>query len=198
MSENTIMTKLSFSYRLLRALGFNYPEDEYGDISILRIISQFFINMYHALLLSMMNWWILEPINPRGFRPFLLRRLGAKVGKNCYVGYEVYVDMNHADMISIADKVHIDNRCFLLCHKRNLDNYCIHDDYSKLGYKVKPIIIHEGCSIGSCSIIMPGVTIGEGAIIGAGSLVTKDIPAWTIATGRPAKVVKQIPHKQID
>jgi acetyltransferase-like isoleucine patch superfamily enzyme len=42
---------------------------------------------------------------------------------------------------------------------------------------------------------MPGVTIGEGAIIGAGSLVTKDIPAWTIATGRPAKVVKEIPER---
>ena len=39
---------------------------------------------------------------------------------------------------------------------------------------------------------MPGVTIGDGAIIGAYSLVTKDIPAWTIATGRPAKVVKNV------
>ena len=48
------------------------------------------------------------------------------------------------------------------------------------------------------SFIMPGVTIGEGAIVGAGSLVTKDIPAWTIATGRPAKVVKEIPHRKED
>ena len=39
---------------------------------------------------------------------------------------------------------------------------------------------------------MPGVTIGEGAVIGAGTLVTKDIPAWTIAIGRPAKVIKEI------
>ena len=43
---------------------------------------------------------------------------------------------------------------------------------------------------------MPGVTIGEGAIVGAGSLVTKDVPAWTIATGRPAKVVKEIPKRE--
>ena len=43
---------------------------------------------------------------------------------------------------------------------------------------------------------MPGVTIGEGAVIGAGSLVTKDIPAWTIAIGRPAKVVKHIPKRE--
>lgn len=44
------------------------------------------------------------------------------------------------------------------------------------------------------TMIMPGVTVGEGAIVGAGSLVTKDIPAWTIAAGRPAKVVKLIPQ----
>ena len=45
---------------------------------------------------------------------------------------------------------------------------------------------------------MPGVTIGEGAIVGAFSLVTHDIPAWTIAVGRPAKVVKQIPRRDIE
>ena len=47
------------------------------------------------------------------------------------------------------------------------------------------------------TMVMPGVTIGDGAIIGAYSLVTKDIPAWTIATGRPAKVVKEIPNREI-
>ena len=46
------------------------------------------------------------------------------------------------------------------------------------------------------TFVMPGVTIGDGAIVGAGSLVTKDVPAWTIATGRPAKVVKEIPKRE--
>jgi acetyltransferase-like isoleucine patch superfamily enzyme len=45
---------------------------------------------------------------------------------------------------------------------------------------------------------MPVVTSGDGAIIGAGSIVTRDIPAWTIATGRPARVVKQIPERKIE
>lgn len=52
--------------------------------------------------------------------------------------------------------------------------------------------------IGMESLIMPGVTIGDGAIVGAYSLVTKDIPAWTIATGRPAKVVKEIPEREVE
>ena len=45
------------------------------------------------------------------------------------------------------------------------------------------------------TVITPGVTIGEGAIVGAGSLVTKDIPAWTVAVGRPAKVIKHIKER---
>ncbi|MBR6243974.1 hypothetical protein IKR20_00195 [bacterium] len=46
------------------------------------------------------------------------------------------------------------------------------------------------------TIICPGVTVGEGAIVGAGSVVTKDIPAWSIAVGNPARVIKQIPEKR--
>jgi acetyltransferase-like isoleucine patch superfamily enzyme len=43
---------------------------------------------------------------------------------------------------------------------------------------------------------MPGVTIGEGAIVGAGALVTKDVPPYTIVVGRPAKVLREIPKRQ--
>ena len=83
----------------------------------------------------------------------------------------------------------------MLCHKHDLSNYYVGDDYAKLPYKTGEIHLGRGCSTGTDTIIMPGVCIGEGAIIGAGSLVTKDIPAWTIAVGRPAKVVKNIPHR---
>jgi hypothetical protein len=83
----------------------------------------------------------------------------------------------------------------LLCHQRDLSNYCVGDDYAKLGYKLGIIHMKKGSLVGMESFIMPGVTIGEGAIVGAGSLVTKDIPAWTIAAGRPAKVVKEIPQR---
>jgi len=46
------------------------------------------------------------------------------------------------------------------------------------------------------SFVMPGVTVGEGAIVGAGALVTKDIPAWTVAAGRPARVIRDIPKRE--
>ena len=186
---------LSYSYRFLRLLGFNYSEEEYGQVSLWRVFKQFFGNMYHALLLSMMNWWILEPINPRMFRAFLLRRLGCKVGKGVFIGDHVVVDENHADLITLDDNVHIAGGTRLLCHQRDLSGYYQGDDYAKLGYRLAPIHMKKGSLVGMESFIMPGVTIGEGAIVGAGSLVTKDIPAWTIATGRPAKVVKIIAER---
>lgn len=53
-----MMKKLSLTYRFLRFIGLNYSEEEYGDVSLFKVIGKFFGNMYHAFLLSMMNWVI--------------------------------------------------------------------------------------------------------------------------------------------
>lgn len=189
------MAKLSLTFRILRKLGFNYSETEYGQVSIYRVFKQAFGNIRRKFLQSMMDWAILEPLNPRRLRPILLRKIGCNVGKNVFVGDFVRVDLNHADMIEIEDGVHITSGCRLLCHQRDLSNYFVGDDYANLGYHVKKVVLKKGCSIGMETFILPGVVVGEGAIVGAGSLVTKDVPAWTIATGRPAKVIKEIPRK---
>jgi acetyltransferase-like isoleucine patch superfamily enzyme len=59
-----------------------------------------------------------------------------------------------------------------------------------------PIIIGDRVWIGFNSIILKGVTIGEGAIVGAGSVVTKDVPPWTIVGGNPAKIIREIPENE--
>lgn len=187
--------KLSFTFRILRCIGFNYSEEEYGNISIWRVIGKFFGNIYRKLLSNMMDWAILEPFNPRKLRPTLMRKIGCKVGKGCFIGDHIHLDLGHADMIVLEDGVSIAGGTRLLCHQRDFSNYYIGDDYNKLGYTIKPIILKKGCLIGMESLVLPGVTVGEGAIVGAGSLVSKDIPAWTVATGRPAKVVRQIPQR---
>ena len=56
----------------------------------------------------------------------------------------------------------------------------------------RPIVIEDDVFIGARAIILKGVTIGRGAIIGAGAVVTSDIPAWSVAVGNPAKVVKSL------
>jgi acetyltransferase-like isoleucine patch superfamily enzyme len=188
--------KLSLTFRTLRALGFNYSEDEYGQVSLWNVCMRFVRSIYGALLSSMMGWVILAPFNPRKVRPALMRRMGCHVGKGCFIGDHVRIDGGHADMITLEDGVSVAGGARLLCHQRDFSNYCVGDDYNKLGYVIKPIVLKKGCLIGMESFVLPGVTVGEGAIVGAGSLVTKNIPAWTVAVGRPAKVVKQIPARK--
>lgn len=73
---------------------------------------------------------------------------------------------------------------------RNGRNFIAHKDWSDV--KSKPIRICDDAWIGMNVIILKGVTIGEGAVVGAGSVVTKDVPAWTVVAGNPAKVVKNL------
>lgn len=188
--------KLSATYKMLRALGFNYSEEAYGDVTVGKLLDKVFGNMYKKRLEKMMDWPILQPINPRGLRPWILRRFGCKVGKGCFIGEYVRMDLGHADMITLEDNVSVASGSRLLCHQRDFSDYCVGDDYMQLGYIVKPIVLKRGCLIGMESFVMPGVTVGEGAIVGAGSMVTKDVPAWTVAVGRPAKVVRQIPERE--
>ena len=143
----------------------------------------------------MMDWAILEPFAPRKLRPRLMRKMGCHVGKGCFIGDHVIVDLGHAEMITVEDGVSIAGGSRLLCHQRDFTEYFVGSDYNKLGYSIKPIVLKKGCLIGMESFVLPGVTVGEGAIVGAGSLVAKDIPAWTVATGRPAKVVKDIKRR---
>ncbi len=56
----------------------------------------------------------------------------------------------------------------------------------------KEVRIHDNVYIGTNATLLPGVTIGEGSVIGAGAVVTKDVPAYSVATGIPAKVVRNL------
>lgn len=187
---------LSATYRFLRALGFNYSVEEYGQVSLWRVIKQFFGNIRRKRLEKMMDWPILAPFCPRKLRPRLLRKIGCHVGKNVFIGDYVRVDLNHADLIYIDDYAHITAGCRLLCHQRDLKNYRVGDNAADCGYKMGEIHIGKGVMIGMETMIMPGVTIGEGAIVGAMSLVTRDIPPYTVAMGQPARVVKEIAKRE--
>ncbi|CAK7049102.1 MAG: 2,3,4,5-tetrahydropyridine-2,6-dicarboxylate N-acetyltransferase [Parabacteroides distasonis] len=190
------MNKAQFSrtYRFLRLIGLNYSEKEYGQVSLWQVIKRILKTYKDAFLLKFgMESWLLSPLLPRKIRPAILRSIGCHIGVDVFVGDHVKIDSGHADLIVLEDHVHIAGGCRLLCHQRDLSNYCVGDDYAKLGYRLATIHLKKGCLIGMESIVLPGVTVGEGAIVGAGSLVTKNIPDWTIATGRPAKVIKQIP-----
>lgn len=190
--------KLSTTYKLLRKLGFNYSEEEYGQVSMWGVIKKFIAIYKNTLLQSMMDWVIFAPVAARKVRPILLRGMGAKVGKGVFIGDHVAFDLNHSDLITLDDYAHITGGCRLLCHQRDLKNYRKGDNAASFGYSIKPIHVGKGVMVGMMTFITPGVTIGDGAIIGGGSVVTKDIPAWTVASGRPAKVYKEIGEREND
>lgn len=189
--------KLSITYRFMRRIGMNYSEEEYGQVSLWDVFKRVCKTYRDGFLLKFfMNSWLLAPLEPRKLRPWVLKKIGCHLGKDIFVGDHVRIDAGHADLIYIEDHAHITGGCRLLCHQRDLRDYRRGDDAAKLPYRLGEIHIGKGVMIGMESLIMPGVTIGDGAIVGAYSLVTKDIPSWTIAIGRPAKVIKEIKERE--
>ena len=100
-----------------------------------------------------------------------------KLGHETDIGAFTYINAKNG--VIIEDYVQIGSHCSI---------YSI----STIDNKEGKIILKKNCKIGSHSVIMPGVTIGENSIIGAFSFVTKDIPNNVIAVGVPAKVIKKL------
>ena len=165
-------------------------------LRIARIVHSLFVLYPMWMLMKISkNWVILNRIS-MNLRPFLWKLTGVNIKGNVNIAYDVYYDVTNAKYITIEDGVWIPPCVKLLCHKRNLSEYYVGDDINQMPYDFGEIVLKKGCHVGLGTTVLPGVTIGEGAIIGAGSLVTKDIPAWTIAAGVPAKVIKQIPRRE--
>ena len=118
-------------------------------------------------------------------------KCGAKIDGQINIGAEVYFDASCAEYIHIEEGVWIASQALILCHRRLLDDYKFGDDYNALPfYKKENVHLKRGCCIGMRAIIMPGVTVGEGAIVGVGAIVTKDVPPYSVVVGNPATVLK--------
>ena len=112
----------------------------------------------------------------------VVRPQSVKIGKNVKVMNGVL--MMSAGGITIEDNVIISPNVQLISNN--------HDPYDRYVITCKPILIKEGALIGAGATILPGVTIGKYAIIGANSVVSKDIPDFGVAIGTPAKVIKYL------
>lgn len=120
---------------------------------------------------------------------------GAKIGTDCSVGQNVYVGSKAVignrvkiqNNVSIYDNVIIEDDVFCgpSCVFTNVINPRAFVERKK---EYKTTVLRKGCSIGANATIICGVTIGEYALIGAGSTVTKDIPPYSLAYGSPARI----------
>lgn len=127
---------------------------------------------------------------PAQLRNPFYRMAGVKIGKGSKIGATVDIDHSAPELISIGNKVWVTRGVMLLCHQRDLNGYEVGKPVMDCELKYAPIVIKDGAHIGIGAIIMPGVTIGEGTVIGAGSVVTHDIPPYSVAVGAPARVIK--------
>lgn len=123
---------------------------------------------------------------------------GARIGKNCNICAQVLIEND----VVIGDNVTIKSGVQLWDGVRIEDNVFIGPNATFTNdlfprSKVYPeqflhTIVKAGASIGANATLLPGVTIGESAMIGAGAVVTKDVPAGTVVVGNPAKIVRQV------
>lgn len=136
------------------------------------------------------------------WRAFILKCFGAKLGKHCcvYPHVRIWAPWNLVmdDYARIADYVNCYSMAMIFVGKKAMvsegTNLCTGThDYEDPNFQLytKPIHIGENAWICAEAFICPGVTIGDGTVVGARSVVTKDIPAWTVCAGNPCKVLKK-------
>lgn len=135
------------------------------------------------------------------WRSFLLRLFGAKVGKGVHVYPDVYIwapwNLTIDDFSGIANKVILYSQDKIQIGKYVVISQGAHlctgtHDYNVKGFPLitKPIIISDNVWIAAEAFINPGITIGEGAIIGSRSVVTKSIKSWQVCAGNPCSRIK--------
>ncbi len=110
------------------------------------------------------------------------------IGKNVVV-------MNGCLMMS-AGTITIDDNAQIAANVQLISNN--HDPYERQVITCKPVHICEGAWVGAGSTVLPGVTIGKHAIVGAASVVTKDVPDYAVAVGNPAKVIKYLDKEKFE
>lgn len=130
-------------------------------------------------------------------------REGVQIGQNCILGKDVYVDFD----VKIGDNVKIQNSA-LIYHGATLEDgvfigpqVCLTNDKLPRAitpdgqlkgnddWVVGPTLIKYGASIGAGSLILPNVTVGRFALVGAGSVVTRNVPDHALVVGAPARLI---------
>jgi acetyltransferase-like isoleucine patch superfamily enzyme len=135
-----------------------------------------------------------------------------ELGANVYVGHNAILKGYHKNTMRIGDGTWIGQQAFL--HSAGGIDIGAHvgigpgvriitSSHAEAGRNIPildspiefaPVVIEDDCDLGVGAIVLPGVRIGRGAQIGAGAVVTQDVPAYSVAMGVPAKVTRQRPE----
>lgn len=136
------------------------------------------------------------------WRSFILRLFGAQVGKGVHVYPKVKIwapwNISFGDECGVANGAILYSQGQITIGKRAVISQGAHivagtHDYTKPGFPliIKPVYIGDHVWVATEAFIHPGITIGEGSVIGARAVVTKDMPAWMVCAGHPCKPIKE-------
>ncbi len=113
---------------------------------------------------------------------------GTCIGKRVKISSHSFI----CEGVTVEDDVFIGHGVMFINDKYPRASTLVGQPQTEADWTIVPTLIKKGASIGSNATILCGVTIGEGAIVGAGCVVTKDVPPWTIVAGVPAKSLRKV------
>lgn len=166
---------------------------------------------FSTLFLAVFGWLLFPPLragalrmvgarigadcvihSARFFNAYRLGFQGLHLGDRCFIGDDCLIDL--ADAVILEDQVTLAERVTVLTHTNV--GYADHPLQAYFPPFTAPVRLKRGAFIGVNATILPGVTVGEGTFVAAGSVLTEDTPAWTLVAGVPAKVIRNL--KQAD
>ena len=112
---------------------------------------------------------------------------GAKIGKKCKISSHTFI----CEGVTIEDNVFIGHNVTFINDKFPRATTAEGSLQGEKDWVCIPTLIKKGASVGSSATILSGITIGENALVGAGSVVTKDVPAHATAAGNPARILRK-------
>ncbi|MFN8777173.1 MAG: acyltransferase [Flavobacteriales bacterium] len=116
---------------------------------------------------------------------------GAAIGKNCKISSHTFI----CEGVHIEDNVFIGHNVTFINDRFPRATNADGSLQTEADWKLEPTRVCRGASVGSSVTILCGITIGEDAIVGAGSVVTRDVPPRAIVAGNPARIIRQTPDR---
>jgi UDP-2-acetamido-3-amino-2,3-dideoxy-glucuronate N-acetyltransferase len=124
--------------------------------------------------------------------PFVEVQKNAFIGKRCKVQSHSFI----CEGVTIEDEVFVGHGVMFINDRYPRATAGSGELQTEADWEVIPTLVKHGASLGSNATILCGVTVGEGAIIGAGSVVIEDVPAKTIVAGNPARIIKKLEEEE--
>lgn len=159
-----------------------------------------------AYLFYFLAWWLYPQRTLRhkaaatpheGVRQLLLRRSGVAIGRQVAVSYgDLFLGRTGTGpAITIGDRVAL-GPCVIILAASSPDDSRLAalPEVQPMIHRPGPVVVQEDAWIGAGAIILPGLTIGRGAIVGAGAVVTHDVAPYTVVAGVPARVLRTLRH----